>query len=176
MKASIGGDRRNAERRQHPTTKNGGGTADRRQGERRRSVRLYYPRSALPKVLNANFRVINISREAIGFVCQDNCEQCTHPITLKSVLDLKIQFHDGETLDVRVKILRCQRDLGWDEKYYAGVIEGAISAERIGKEQAYLLRHFPDFCRFSRASSVAHMDTPLYYEERGDGGATPTIS
>jgi hypothetical protein len=165
MNRSIGGDRRSADRRRRPTAGDATATADRRRGERRKWFRLYYPRTAMPKVLNANFHIINISREAIGFICQDSCEQCTQPITLKSVLDLKVEFHDGETLDVKVKILRCQRDLSWDEKYYAGIIEGAISAERIGEEQAYLLRHYPDFCRFSRASSVAHMETPLYYED-----------
>lgn len=171
MEPSSGVDRKNADEGCTPhgapdkgaATDHGGRAIDTGKGERRESVRLYYPRGASPKVLNANFRIVNISREAISFVCQDDCGQCTRPINLKSVLDLRIEFHDGETLDVKVKILRCQRDMNWDEKHYAGAIEGAISAERIGKEQAYLLRHYPDFCRFARAKSEAYVGTPLYY-------------
>jgi len=61
------------------------------------------------------------------------------------LLDLRIQFHDGEILDIRVEITRCRSDLNSNKNSYSGIIEQGISVERISKEQAYLLNHFPDF-------------------------------
>lgn len=165
MKSYIGGDRRCGERRRDTTAQGGRRKGERRRGERRRFVRLYYPPTDPPKVLNENFRIINISQRGIVFVCRDPCNGCPQPITLKSVLDLSIQFHDGQILDVKVRIIRCQSDLSSNENTFAGIIEHGISPKIISKEQAYLLRHFPDFCRSSVTVSKEHLNVPLYVGE-----------
>jgi hypothetical protein len=144
MKRHIWSDRHNAT-----------ALADRQKGgrrnqERRKSFRLVYPPFEEPRVLNANFLITDISQNGIRFVCNENCKDCTNPISLKSTVAFKIQFHDGETIDVKIKILRCERTLHSREKTYSGYIENSLSNERIAKEQAYLLNHFPDFCRFSK--------------------------
>jgi len=175
MKTLIGGDRRGGDRRQDPTAQGGRRKGQRRKSERRRFVRLYYPSNAAPKVLNRNFCIINISHQGIVFVCQDRCDKCLQPITLKSVLDLKIQFHDGQILDVKVRIIRCQSDLASNENHYAGLIEGGILPERISKEQAYLLRYFHDFCTFSRVSAMDYLETALYIGNDADKVAAKSI-
>jgi hypothetical protein len=145
-------DRRQNDRRQHATTESvteqvERRRAERRQGERRRHqrrqfVRVVYPPDAAPEVLNANFRITNISQQGIMFACQSRGDECTQPITIGSIRELKIRFHDQEVLDVNVKILRCQYEPDSHENVYAGFIENGIPYERIGKEEAYLLRLF----------------------------------
>jgi hypothetical protein len=122
----------------------------RRTRNRRKLARLAYPPSAEPKVLNGNFHVADMSQKGIKFLCRDNCEECTDPVTLNSIVDLRIQFHDGETVDIKVEILRCERTLDSQEKTYAGFVANGISAGRMAKEQAFLLKHFPEFGRVSR--------------------------
>lgn len=144
MERHIWGDRRRGDRRQGDrridATALGGQREDERRGRKRRKfVRLAYPPTIAPKILNANFRVVDISQNGIAFLCRNNCGKCTGPITLKSIVDLKVQFHDGETIDIKVEILRCKRTLNSQQKTYAGFVEKGISVERITKEQAYLL-------------------------------------
>lgn len=150
MKRHIWSDRRQKDRRSDASVLGGKRRKHRRRSERRKFIRLVYPQTVAPKVLNANFSVADISQNGIKLICKDDCSKCRHPHTLRSIAGLKIQFHDEETIDVDVKILRCSRTLNLPYKTYAGFVEHGISARRIAKEQAYLLSHFPDFCRDSR--------------------------
>jgi hypothetical protein len=136
-------DRRKGDRRSDPTVIGGRRKAQRREGDRRRFVRLFYPPTAAPKVLNANFRIIDISEEGIKFLCRNICEECTDPISLKSIVKLKIQFHDGETIDIKVEIRRCECVPNSKDKTYAGIVRNGIQAERIAKEETYLLERSP---------------------------------
>jgi len=154
MKRYIGDDRRHRDRRQgdkgsDTTGLNGKREAKRRGRKRRKFVRLAYPPTVAPEVLNSNFRIVDISQEGIAFLCRENCEDCTEPITLKSRIGLNIKFHDGEIIGIKVEILRCERHLHSLTKIYAGFVEKGISHEIIAKEQAYLLSEFPKFCRAS---------------------------
>jgi len=146
----IWSDRRQEDRRSDTNVLGGQRKKQRRRPERRDFIRLVYPQIAAPKVLNTNFSVADLSQKGIQLICRDNCLECTRPHTLKSIAGLKIQFHDGETINVDVEILRCSRTHHLQDKTYAGFVEHGISAKRIAKEQAYLLSHFPDFCRDSR--------------------------
>lgn len=143
----IWSDRRQNERRSDAAALGDRRRQQRRLFERRQFVRLVYPHAAAPKALNSNFIVADISQNGMHLICRDDCQQCSCPLTLKSTANLQIQFHDGETMDVEVEILRCARTLGLQDKTYAVFVERGISAVRIAKEQAYLLSHFPDFCR-----------------------------
>ena len=165
MKWHIWSDRRREDRRQEPTQQGDRRKAERRKAQRRQFFRLVYPPVAAPKVLNANYRIVDISRRGILFTCDEGSDQCSQPITLRTLLDLKIQFHDGEILDIRVEIIICQSDLNTNKNNYSGIIEQGISAERINKEQACLLNHFPDFCRASRNSSVEAREALLLLRE-----------
>jgi hypothetical protein len=100
------------------------------------------------------------------FACQSRGDECTQPITIGSVRELKIRFHDQEVLDVNVKILRCQYEPDSHENVYAGLIENGIPSERIGKEQAYLLRIF-----VSAASFIVDLFERLV-RDRTRGGRT----
>lgn len=120
---------------------------EKRNHKKRKFVRLVYPPFEGPKILNANFRIADISQHGIQFVCKEDCKDCKNPISLKSIVDLKIQFHDEKRIDIKVEILRCERTLHSQEKVYSGYVEKGITTERIAKEQAYLLSHFPDYCR-----------------------------
>lgn len=119
----------------------------RRRVERRKSFRIVYPLTLVPKVLNGSFRISNLSQQGIMVRWEGEHDECPANVTLGSTLSLQVQFHDGEILDVEVTIARCQSDLHCRRAVYAGTLEPALSAARISKEEAYLLRHVPDFCR-----------------------------
>jgi hypothetical protein len=139
MRWNIWSNRRKGERRSDPTDVGGRRKIQRREGDRRKFVRLYYPPTAAPKVLNANYRILDISENGIKFLCRNNCRECTDPITLKSILDLKIQFHDGEIIDIKAIIKRCECIPNTKDKTYTGFVASRITAERINKEETYLL-------------------------------------
>ena len=136
MKRKISSDRRDVERREDN---------ERRGRKRREHTRLVYPQTSAPKVLNANFNIIDISKKGISFVCRDDCENCKKPITINSTIDLKIQFHDDEIIDLKVVIRRCERTLHSQERTYAGDVKKGITSKRIAKEEAYLKENFPGF-------------------------------
>ena len=143
MRWNIWSNRRQGERRCDPNDVGGRRKVKRREGDRRKFVRLFYPPTAAPKVLNANYRVLDMSETGIKFLCRDRCQECTNPINLRSILDLKIQFHDGEVIDIKVVIKRCECIPNTKDKTYAGIVANGIAAERIDKEEAYLFNHFP---------------------------------
>ena len=146
-------DRRIADRRRAPAEMGGKRRRERRKGERRRFFRVHYPGGAAPRILNADFHIINISQGGIAFACRRPCDKCTKPIVLGEMMKLEVEFHDGQIVDVDVKVMRCQGDVSSRENHYAGTIEQGIDARRVAKEQAYLLRVFPDF---ARASATIH--------------------
>ena len=122
-------------------------TARRRQLERRKSFRIVYPPTFVPKVLNGSFRISNLSRQGILLIWEGERDECRANMTLGSTLSLQVQFHDGEVLDLEITITRCQSDLPSRQTVYAGTVDPLVPAVRISKEEAYLLRHVPDFCR-----------------------------
>ncbi|MFC1636116.1 PilZ domain-containing protein [Planctomycetota bacterium] len=145
MRWNIWSNRRQGERRSDVNDVGGRRKAHRREDDRRKFVRLFYPPTAAPKVLNANYRILDISENGIKFLCRDICRECTDPITLKSILDLKIQFHDGEVIEIKVVIKRCECIPNAKDKTYAGIVANGIAAERIDKEEMYLLNRSPQF-------------------------------
>jgi len=120
---------------------------DRRRGERRQFFRLVYPSTLVPKTLSSNLRVINLSQQGILLTWEGKPDECPVKLTLGSVLNLEIQFHDGETFDLGVRITRCHSERHSHRVVYAGTLKPALSAARISKEEAHLLRQVPDFCR-----------------------------
>lgn len=145
MRWNIWSDRRQEDRGSIAAKVVGRRNAQKREGDRRKFVRLYYPPSAAPKVLNANYRVLDISENGIKFLCRDICQECTNPINLKSILDLNIQFHDQEIIGINVVIKRCECIPNTKDKTYAGIVANGIAVERMDKEEIYLLNHFPHF-------------------------------
>ena len=136
MKRNIKDNRNRSDRRK---------INERRGRKRREHTRLVYPHAGAPKVLNANFTIIDISQKGISFVCRDDCEKCKAPISLNSTINLKIKFHDDEIIDIKVEIRRCERTLHSQERTYAGDVKKGITRKRIAKEEAYLKDNFPGF-------------------------------
>jgi len=75
--------------------------------------------------------------------------QCPEPIALRGIEELQIQFHDQDILGVKVAISRCHYNPSTGEETYAGIIEKGLPSERLSKEQAYLVRCFPQLCSAS---------------------------
>jgi len=67
MRWNIWSDRRQEDRGSIAAKVVGRRNAQKREGDRRKFVRLYYPPSAAPKVLNANYRVLDISENGSNF-------------------------------------------------------------------------------------------------------------
>jgi hypothetical protein len=149
------------DRRQDPTQEDEKRTSYIRKPQIKKYSRIFYPQASAPKVLNAGYRIVNISQEGILFVCEDGSDQCSRPIALRALLDLKVQFHDGVTLDMQVRITRCQSCLNSSKNFYAGTIKQGISAERITKEQAYVQKLFPNLSGAPRDSSAESREALL---------------
>lgn len=130
---NIYAERRRAERRQ----------GNRRHHQRRQALRIAYPPKAAPKVLNVNVRIANMSSRGIMFTRHAQLDESTPPIMPGGIIDLKLQFHDEEVLEIEVKILRCRYDPESREEVFAGTMAEVIPDERIRKEQAYLSMFFP---------------------------------
>ena len=168
MKFPLWGDRRSEDRRQDPAEKGGRRKGPRRKDQQRQFVRLYYPPTATPQILDSNFRTINISQGGILFTCHAPCSECSDPIKPGSTMDFTIRFQDGETYDVKVKIIRCLCDLESKENRISGAFVKSIPAERICKEQSYLLRNFREFCQSVIALAEANMELPSDSEEEAE--------
>ena len=147
-----GDERRRGERRQDTTERGGERQSQRRRGqrrrvERRRFFRIVYPSTLAPETPNSGFRVMNLSQEGIMLRWEGKRDECPANLTLGGVISLQIEFHDGEVLDLVVRINRCQSERRSRVRVFAGTLEPALSAARINKEERYLLRSVPDFCR-----------------------------
>ena len=122
---------------------------DRRETQRREIFRVIYPPNSAPKVLNNNFNIIDISAKAVKFTC--NNKEDMETLHNETPVELKIEFNDGEILEVKGKIMNSYHDDSVPEqKYFVCYFEKEIPPARVSKEQAYLLKHFPDFCRNQR--------------------------
>jgi hypothetical protein len=121
-------------------------TAHRRRVERRQFFRIVYPLTLVPKILNASFRVLNLSRQGI-LLMWDGGQERPPNLTLGGEARLQIHFHDGEILDLQLTITRCQSEFHCRRPVYGGTLEPTLSQARLSREEAYLLRRVPDFCR-----------------------------
>jgi len=169
MRAVSSGDRRGDERRKDDRRQDTGVRGGDREGqrrqrqrrrvERRQFFRIVYPPTLVPKIVNSKFRVINLSQRGIVLRWEGKKDECPVDLTLGSVINLQIQFHDGETLNLKMTINRCQSERRSHMTVYAGTLEPALTAPRVSKEERYLLRTVPDFCRVEW-----HSDGPLLEE------------
>ena len=117
-----------------------------RQTQRREIFRVAYPPNAAPKVLD-NFTIADLSTKAIRFTSAVN-EENEASLSIDNRITLKIQFNDGEILEVEGKILNCYYDENSpQEKNFVCYFDSEIPASRLSKEQSYLLKHYPDFCK-----------------------------
>jgi hypothetical protein len=118
-----------------------------RQAERRKFFRVVYPLTLAPKTLDGKVYVINLSRQGVMLRQEGDKDECVVNLVLGSMAHLQIQFHDGEIVHLAVKITRCQSEVRSRRTVWSGILQPVLSAKRISKEQAYLLRHVPEFCR-----------------------------
>lgn len=118
----------------------------------KRFFRLIYPPQARPKILNIDCDVIDISSKGIRFAYNRRSYQCPEALRINEPVSLKIQFNDGEIVDVQVKILRCFEDMQLDKTCFAGSIIRGMSQHRIDREQSRIRRYFPDFYKQPTAS------------------------
>ena len=162
-----GGDgRRKRERRANPRSgSDRRANQDRRLDQRREFVRLVYPLGAEPKIISypteaspkliksepeilaTDFRVADLSKKSIKFICLIKCAKCTHPMRFNDKITFTLQFHDEEVIDLEAKVVRYFGELRTKTGTFVTLLSANLSSERIKKEQAYLLKNFPDFCR-----------------------------
>ena len=144
-------DRRQGERRQ------AGGSADwsgperrrgaRRKAQRREFFRIVYPSTASPEVLETPWRVADISKKGIKLVCEEGGGENWASPAVDSPISVRLQFHDGDIFDAVGKVLRSYYDADSNKCYIVCKLDADIPSERINKEQSFLLKHYPDFCR-----------------------------
>jgi hypothetical protein len=137
-------DRRQGDRRDVANPDTGKQEAGKTGKEKRQCIRLAYPLAAAPQITNMRLQVVGISAKAIRFFVPDVVSQ---KVTLKqgSKINIAIKFHDGQVVKRGGTILRQERSQEGRE-HFVCLFERHLPTERIDKEQAYLLKNFPDFC------------------------------
>ncbi len=142
-------DRRKQQRRSNNNSDNRSDSAkerrskkDRREAQRRKLFRVPYPFGAAPIDLNHKIIILDISLESIRFVFKNRQET----VPVGDMLELEIKFHDDEMITRRIIVKNCYDDY-LSKHQYIGHFTKPLPSDRIGKEQAYVLRNFPDFCR-----------------------------
>jgi hypothetical protein len=112
--------------------------------EKRQCLRLAYPLAAAPQIINMRLQVVGLSAKAVRFFIPDFI---THELTLKEgdKINIALKFNDGQIVKRGGRILKeekCQEG----RKHFICLFDRHLPVERIDKEQAYLLKNFPDFC------------------------------
>jgi hypothetical protein len=137
--AEVHADKRKAERRQDDRR-----DVDRRQLSRRKYFRVVYPPDEGPKVLNVDYRVLDLAQNTIRFACKNGAAPA---LQANGPVEATLQFRDGETLSVQGKIARLHQDLAGEQTFFVCMLDELIPQKKVNEEQRYLLKNFPNFCR-----------------------------
>lgn len=117
---------------------------DRNQVQRRKYFRVCYPPAAVvPKITNLlTAKVIDISVKAVKFVLPASGAN----FIADDKINITLEFRDGLNIDTIGTLCRQESD-PTNRKVLVYIFNDEIPAAVINKEQAYLLKNFPDFCR-----------------------------
>lgn len=117
-----------------------------KEAQKRELFRIVYPPNSAPKILNKDFEIIDLSAQAIKFTSYN--KQDYDQLSKERHVELKLKFADSEILDVQGEIINIYdtKDAS-SRKYFVCLFDQKIAASRISKEQSYLLKNFPEFCR-----------------------------
>lgn len=118
---------------------------DRRQVQRRACFRVVYPADAAPQITNLPVKVMDISIRAVRFTL---CGELAAGVSLEEgqTVQMTFKFHDEQVLDIGGVIFRHSTDQT-GQKVYVCRFNCELPAELVNKEQSFLLKHYPDFCR-----------------------------
>lgn len=116
---------------------------DRKQVQRRQYFRVVFPPAAeAPEITNLSAKVIDISVKAVKFMLPASEVN----FTADSKIDMVLKFRDGQIINAVGTVLRQESDqLG--KSVCVCIFDAEIPSAVINKEQSYLLKNFPDFCR-----------------------------
>ena len=137
--AEVHADKRKADRRDADRR-----VVDRRELSRRKYFRVVYPPDEGPKVLNADYRVLDLAQNTIRFACKNGAAPA---LKANGPVEATLQFRDGENIDIRGKITRPHQDLAGEETFFICMLDELIPQKKVNEEQRYLLKNFPNFCR-----------------------------
>lgn len=138
-------DRRKPVKDGEPVNLPSGVTEDRRKSQRREYFRVVYPIDACPEIKNLNAKVIDISIKAVRFELNISDAQKAG-LAIGKTIDMQFKFPDGEEKKIAGVIVRQLEDQ-FGKRAFVCLFVKEQSPELVNKEQAYLLKHFPDFCR-----------------------------
>jgi hypothetical protein len=138
-------DRRKPASEGEPVSLPPGVTEDRRKSQRREYFRVVYPIDASPNITNLNAKVIDISIKAVRFELNiADAEKAN--LAVGKTIDMQFKFHDGEEKKIAGVIVRQLEDQFGKRTFVCLFIKEQPS-QFVNKEQAYLIKHFPDFCQ-----------------------------
>lgn len=113
---------------------------------RRTLNRVVYPCSARPKLLNIPAKIINISEKGLQLGLEYDFAK-KNQIDLDKEMELEIEFHHGEKVKVSGKVVNTYTDINNIRTNVSICLSKTIPRKIVAREQAYVLKHFPDFCR-----------------------------
>ncbi len=138
-------DRRKPVKEGEPVVLPEGVKEDRRKAQRRGYSRVMYPMDASPDITNLNAKVIDISIKAVRFEL-NIADADKENLVVGKTVDMQLKFHDGEEKKLSGVIVRQLEDQ-FGKRTFVCLFVKEQSPEFVNKEQAYLIKHFPDFCR-----------------------------
>jgi hypothetical protein len=138
-------DRRKPVKDGEPVNLPPGVTQDRRKSQRRECLRVVYPINACPEITNLKAKVIDISIKAVRFELNISDAQKAG-LAVGKTIDMQFKFPNGEEKNIAGVIVRQLEDQ-FGKRAFVCLFVKEQSPEFVNKEQAYLLKHFPDFCR-----------------------------
>ncbi|MEN6385269.1 MAG: hypothetical protein ABFD79_08710 [Phycisphaerales bacterium] len=122
-----------------------GSVSNETKAQKREVFRVSFPKNCQPVITNLPAAVLDISVKAVKF--EINLEDAKKAnLILNSKVKLKIQFADDSVLETSGKIFRLDQT---DPSVcvYVCMFSREIPQAIITKQQQYLLKNFPDFCR-----------------------------
>lgn len=136
----------------------------------KKSFRITYPPQAMPKILNVDCNVVDLSVDRIKIAYRNRSYELPELFTINDVSNLRIQFADGDFAIIQVKFFRCFEDKELGKTCFAGSILKGITPRRIENEQEYIQKHLDDFYE---NRSEEYIDTTT---QRHESIAEPVMS
>lgn len=110
--------------------------------QRRELFRIQYPQNAAPKILNLEIEIIDISMKSMRFSSINENDY----FEIGKDIELEIQFGDDNIIKRTARVTRFY-DGANKKPHYVCIFIPQLPADRLSKEQAFVLRNYPYFCR-----------------------------
>jgi len=113
--------------------------------QKRRRMRLTYPEALRPQIVGSNYSVIDLSEAGLLFRCPGESAEALRLAQLGMPFRERIQFADGEQLQLIGFIARCHSCVHTRWTLFTCRLLEPLPRERISKEMSQVMQQYPYF-------------------------------